>query len=696
VSFTAEYSLWFTIVCLLLAATGSWFLYRKNPLDLTGKKGVFVTYALTGLRFVALFILSFLLLGPLMKLVQTRTEKPIIVLAIDGSESIVATRDSAFYRNGFTEQIHQLEQSLAGDFEVKTYTIGESLSESFEGNFKEKQTNLSNVFDVIKNNYSNQNLGAVVLATDGLYNDGNNPLYVAKDLRAPVYTIALGDTVQQKDLLIQQVKYNQLVYSGNFFPLQIDVRAYGYPNNQSKLTITHNGQTEFSATVSINNATSFQSIPVSLEAKQPGTQHYIVSLSPLSGEVSTLNNRFDVFINVIDGKQKVALVYLAPHPDIAAFKSTIEQNENYSLTALSFDKVSAASLKDYSLIIFHQLPGTRGEGANLVKTANDQHLPALFVLGAQTGLPYLNSAVPTINITTNRNAVNEVTASVRPDFSLFTMGTDELESIKKFPPLYAPYGTYTFTIEQDVLFAQQIGYVKTDFPLIVFGKSAGFRVGFICAEGWWKWSLFDATLGNRKVLGSLTGKIVQYLAAKDDRSRFRINGARRFHENEAVSFDAEVYNESYELIHSSDVSLVIKNAAGKQFPYSFSKTQNAYSLTIGLMPVGNYTYEASTTVGNQSQRLKGSFTVVPLQVEYLQTTANHQLLNEIASETQGTLFYPNDLEPLKYAIQNSESIKPVIYQQDVVKSWINLKWIFFLMLTMLSIEWFIRKWNGTI
>jgi hypothetical protein len=157
-----------------------------------------------------------------------------------------------------------------------------------------------------------------------------------------------------------------------------------------------------------------------------------------------------------------------------------------------------------------------------------------------------------------------------------------------------------------------------------------------------------------------------------------------------------VYNESYELIHSSDVSLVIKNAAGKQFPYSFSKTQNAYSLTIGLMPVGNYTYEASTTVGNQSQRLKGSFTVVPLQVEYLQTTANHQLLNEIASETQGTLFYPNDLEPLKYAIQNSESIKPVIYQQDVVKSWINLKWIFFLMLTMLSIEWFIRKWNGTI
>jgi hypothetical protein len=696
VSFSAEYSLWFTLVCILLAAGGSWFLYLHNPLDLSGNKGKWVNRALMALRFMALFVLSFLLLGPLLKILLSRTEKPIIVLAIDGSQSIVSTRDSAFYRTDFVHQIQQLQQNLFSDFEVQTYTIGQGLTESFNGAFTERQTNLATVFDVIKNNYSNQNLGAVVLATDGLYNEGNNPAYSAKELRTPVYTIAMGDTVQQKDLLIQQVKHNQLVYSGNFFPLQIDVSGYGYPNSQSKLTITHNGQVEYTTTVSINAATYFSTFPVSLEAKQPGTQHYIVTLSPLLGEVSTANNRFDVFINVIDGKQKVALVYLAPHPDIAAFKSTIEQNDNYSINTIQFDQINPVALSEYSLVIFHQLPGLKGEGLNLVKAATENRLPSLFVLGAQTGINYLNTAVPAININTTRNTVNEVVVGIQPTFALFTTSNEELETIKKFPPLYAPYGTYKLTIEHEVLYTQQIGYVKTALPLIAFGKSAGGKIGFICAEGWWKWQLYDATLGNQKVLAGLTGKIVQYLAAKDDRSRFRMNSNKRFTENESVEFDAEVYNESYELINAGDVSLVIKNAAGKLFPYTFSKTQHAYTLDIGLMPVGNYTYEANTLVGTQLQRLKGSFAVIPLQVEFLQTTANHQLLNEIASETQGQLFFPNQLATLEQTLKNSESIKPIRYDQETVKSWINLKWVFWLLIGLLSVEWFIRKWNGSI
>ena len=34
--------------------------------------------------------------------------------------------------------------------------------------------------------YSNQNLGAIVLASDGIYNEGSNPVYASTRLGAPI------------------------------------------------------------------------------------------------------------------------------------------------------------------------------------------------------------------------------------------------------------------------------------------------------------------------------------------------------------------------------------------------------------------------------------------------------------------------------------------------------------------------------
>jgi hypothetical protein len=695
-SISTEYSLWFVLLCLAVAAAGSWFLYQRNTLDLSGKYGKWMLRGLMAFRFLSLFFVAFLLLGPLMKIWSRRTDKPFIIFAIDGSQSIVAGKDSSFYKTTFKNEIEALQNSLGNDYEIKTYQFGKSLTNAFDGNYSEKQTNVSQVFDEIKNNYSNQNLGAIVLATDGLYNEGNNPLYTAREIKSPVFTVALGDTIQQKDLLIRQVKHNQIVYTGNIFPLQIDVSAYGYPGQKSIITVNHKGQNIFSQSVNIIGASFFTTIPISLDAKEAGTQHYIITVSALPGEVSVINNRYDVFVNIIDGKQKIAMVSYSPHPDLTAYKQAIEQNENYNIATLRYDKISPAELKDYSLVIFHQIPGPRGEGSNLVKEAKDLHVPILYVLGAQTGLSYFNTLEPTMNILATRSANNEVIAGFQPGFSLFTLGDDELEVIKKFPPLISPYGTYKYNAESEILFTQQIGYVKTNYPLMLFSKSAGNKVGFICGEGFWKWRMYDAGLSEQKVTSSLAGKLVQYLAAKEDRSRFRINGNKRFDENEPIRLDAEVYNESYELINSVDVQIVIRNAQGKKYNYSFSKTGNAYTLDAGLLPVGNYSYEASAAIGNKVQNVKGQFAVVPLQVEFLQTTADHQLLNEIATETGGKLFSPSQLSELEKTLRSNETIKPVIYKQEDLKSWINLKWIFFTILALLSVEWFIRKWNGSI
>jgi hypothetical protein len=694
-SFTAEYSLWYTLLCIVLAAGASWILYAQNKLDLSGKHGQWVKGLLVTFRFLATFCIAFLLLGPLMKIRTNRTDKPIIVLALDGSQSVTANKDSAFYRSEFLNNWQQLRENLSKDYEVKSYTLGKNIYESQTTNFTEPQTNLSSALSYIHNAYSNQNIGAVIMASDGLYNDGSNPLYETTKLKIPVYTVALGDTIQQKDILIKQVKHNQLVYAGNFFPLEIGIQAYGFANKQTTLTVSHKSNIVFSTTVNVNSNSFYLSVPVSLEATLSGTQHYVVSLNPLFGETSTANNRFDVFVNVIDGKQKIALLSLAPHPDISAIKQSIEQNQNYSVTADKYDFYSPSQLKDYSLIILHQLPGPKGEGLSLIKAAREQHIPLLYCVGAQTGLSFLNSAEPSVTLSANRIATNETTPNMEPTFSLFTLSDEEWGVIKKYPPLYSPYANYRLNTEHEVLFTQQIGYAKTSFPLIAFSKISGHKIGFIFGEGFWKWRLYDEDLSSQKVTSTLIGKIIQYLAVKDDRSRFRVNGKKRFNENETIKLDAEVYNESYELVNTEDVQITIQNASGKKYTYTFNKTEKAYQLDIGMMPPGNYDYIARTTTGVKQAMVKGQFIVLPLQVEFLQTTANHQLLNNLSTETNGKLFYPNQLQELEKSLKENESIKPLIYKQETVKSWINLKWIFFFILCLLSVEWFVRRWNGT-
>jgi len=62
------------------------------------------------------------------------------------------------------------------------------------------------------NNHSSQRIGAIILASDGIYNKGINPIYTAVKSYAPIYTIGLGDTIRPKDAFVIGLKNNNIVY----------------------------------------------------------------------------------------------------------------------------------------------------------------------------------------------------------------------------------------------------------------------------------------------------------------------------------------------------------------------------------------------------------------------------------------------------------------------------------------------------
>jgi len=155
-----------------------------------------------------------------------------------------------------------------------------------------------------------------------------------------------------------------------------------------------------------------------------------------------------------------------------------------------------------------------------------------------------------------------------------------------------------------------------------------------------------------------------------------------------------LYNSAYELINEPDVDITITNEEGKSFDFLFSKTKKAYTLNAGSFTKGSYQFQAKTSLNNRTYKQYGQFNVAPLQLEQLQTRANHQLLYQIAKNNSGELFYPDQFKSLKDSIRQQENIRPISHIEYTTESFINLKWIFFLLLMFVSAEWFLRKWVG--
>jgi len=647
---------------------------------------------MTGFRFFSVSLIAFLLLSPMIKKQSEIIEKPVIIFAQDNSISILLSKDSAFYRKDYPKQLQEFTEDLGKKYDVAGLSFGDRVSNGIQTTFTGKQTDISSLFDEVNIRYANRNIGALIIASDGIYNKGNNPYYAADKIRFPVFTVAMGDTILPRDLIVKKITNNKSVFLGDKFPVEIEIEADKCANEKTALEVKKGDAVLFTRELQFSGDKDFRKIEVILDAKEKGLQRYKVSLKELKGENSFLNNSQEFFVDVNDTRQKIAIIYQAPHPDIFAIKHALEGSTRFEVETFKQDAFDQPPSK-YDLFIFDQLPSQQGY-FNLSRFTNP-NVSLLYILGTQTNLEAFNALKTGLVITSNKVNFTETFPSINEDFSLFTLDKDLQDILKNAPPLQSPLGAYQYSPVSDILFTQRIGNVHTKFPLVLFLQSQERKTGIIAGENLWKWRLSNyLQKGDQKVFDDLINKIVQYLSVKGDKSFFKVKVNNRFPENENIEFDAEVFNESYELINTDDVNITITDDKNNAYPYVFGKTEKAYYLNTGNFPVGNYSYLATVKTGKNTYTKKGEFIVIPLNLELLSSVADHNLLYRIAKAHDGEMFYARDLHGLLKKLKEREDIRPVSYNQ---KRFIDLAGnvlLFLLILALLTGEWFIRKRSG--
>ncbi len=685
------YPYWSILICLLLGGLLTVLLYRKHQSSYS-HKGLY--YAVTAARFLTLSGIAFLLLSPILRYIKKTEEKPTLVFIQDNSASqkfAFKQIDSVAYRNNVKELLTELKQ----DFKVRKYALGEKLSDTLKFDYNEPRTDLATSLETLMQTLENENIGSFILASDGIYNKGTSPLSIPYPFKGSMYTIGLGDTTLQKDALVARVFANKVVHLGDQFVIRSDISTYACKGSAFTVSVfAHNANRVIaSQSFTATDDRYSKSIEIQLDAKSAGIQHFTISISKADGEQNLANNSQDVYVEVLDNKDKILILANAPHPDVFALNEALTKNKNYKVD-VQLASTFKANASDYNLIVLHNLPSIGYNATSIIDQAKKTGISLWFICGSQTAIPLFNQTQNCLQIKPRGINSTDVQAVINPDFSYFTLNPSF--SVKSLPPLASPFGDFTAGPSTQILMKQQLGSVTTNYPLWLMQQNATSKIGVLAGEGLWRWRLYDYNQHkNHNLVDEYILKTAQYLAVKQDKRPFRsILSKTVFTESEPVLLDAELYNDNYELVNTPDATVTVLDQNNAKTTFTMNKEGNSYTLNMGNMANGLYSYSASTAYNGKSYTSTGKFNIIAQNIEEVNTTADFGLLNDLAKTYGGEFVFANQVKSLREKIKANPNIKTTIRSNISTEPLINWKWLFGLFIVLLSLEWFIRKRNG--
>lgn len=679
----------FIVLCLAVAVGYAFLLYKsKHPWSGTLNKILF------GGRVALVFLVCFLLLSPIIRQIDNLYEKPVMVVLQDNSISIKETTDSTA-RNTLTKSLTELQDALTD----KGYEV---LHQDLSGNrmdtrmFDAPASDLHGALRKVANQYEGRSVAGVILVSDGIYNSGLSPLYAA--YKFPVHTLGVGDTTQRPDIAIKDLVYNKIAYQGNKFPIRAEVFVKGFPNELIDISLIQGGrvlekQTKNSGTnqlvVAEFNAT----------AHEQGIQRYEIQVEAKAIEKNIRNNKGTAFIDVVEGKKKILLIAQAPHPDIKALRAIVDSNPNYEwITHIpQVEETESKNLQpaNIDLVIFHQAPDVRGRTRELFQRFVAAKTSMFVIAGQQTDLNAIAQHQLPLKFEQVPRQYDDVMPVFNPSFSSFIISPEASTVFAGFPPVWVPFGRMQVPASSVPLLAQRVGSITTEKPLLWIDVQGERKVAIMLGEGFWQWRLEEYSKNeNTQAFDEVFGKLIQYLSTTDDRRKFKSYPVeQQFSDTEAVVFESQVYNDIYEPVFGNRIDLTITDDVGKKYAYNYVLSPGNARYQIGGLKEGVYKYTAATTIGGKAESVRGQFLVTAQQAELQNLTADFDLLRKLSSATGGKFFTASQTKALQQELLTLEA-RSVIHSEEKFDSLLNLKWVFFLLLALISAEWFLRKFYG--
>lgn len=671
-------------------------------LPLLGRLGLGV------LRFSALGIIGFLLLEPLIQSIEYDEEKPIAVVLVDESASVLARTDAttADSLNTWTDAVVEDLSQLGMDVERYGFA-GElrSIADRDSGfRWDGMQTNLNAAIRTLEPRIENRNVAGIVLASDGLINRGASPVYGVQWPNLPVWTVGLGDTSEVRDRWIHTVNHNAVAYLGNAFPVQAIVESQGMDGQTGKLEVVHNGQVIASESWQTFGSSERTKLEFMLTAATTGLQKYTLRVAASEGEYDTANNQRSFYMDVLESRRVIACIGAAAHPDLGAIRMALESLESYDIQ--TFDIASlrnpaalSEALNEADVVIAHNLFGKRWGGLSWSKLLAMNNLPVWWMAADESTW---NALQGDNDLGVQMSATGDLTqthqARLNPAFSALEWPEGLAEALREWPPILGPFEQMTWSPAWSALANRQFGDIETNDGFWgLRGASSGSKCILSIGEGLWRWRMRSfAQTQNHTMFDAFIQRQVQFLAAEDTRKRLVIQTEKRIGADQRMQFSGQAFDAAWTPMRDATIELKIIDEAGQVFTRTMLPAARGFAADFGRMPAGTYRWEALSTLDGTVFDDAGMVIVEDAQIERSHAAADLDVLARVSGITGGTfLGHWEDAAPeaVGDALGTFGIPSTLRHEQTELRDGIDWQFWLLLALALLTIEWIVRRRN---
>ncbi|HLT23786.1 MAG TPA: hypothetical protein VK004_01555, partial [Ignavibacteria bacterium] len=325
-----EYNIIFFAIIIIVSVLIALYYYRKSSVQ--GGIKIFLTIT----RGLTIFFILLLLSSPVISFISLINIEPVNIFLIDNSKSLqIENRyliTDSIHKNILTDTENDISENR---FFLFSRTAGEEAGDSitfFETD--NTATNLTSALIETEKRFSAGNISSINIISDGIINEGGNPVFTARTMNAPVNYILIGDTAQKNDLVVKNVFYNKSAFIESSVPIKAEINSFNY-NTTVTVNLYEEDKILTSQQVVVNTGQIIYNVDFSVTSLTAGVKKYKIEIIPLGDEITEKNNYEEFFIKFVDNSFKVLVLSGGPSSDYAFIKEEISKIQNFETTFLT-------------------------------------------------------------------------------------------------------------------------------------------------------------------------------------------------------------------------------------------------------------------------------------------------------------------------------------------------------------------------
>ncbi len=671
------------LISIIVSGISAYFLYKDEI-----KKSNLWKVALF-LRFLGTFLLVLLLFSPVITYQKNTTLKPKLLIYRDASLSC----DSA--SSGKKFQLDSLLKLKFGEsVELKYFKFsGDVYQENVTMLERDKQiTRIDEVGSHFQQLSKDESVAAGILISDGIFNQGKLPGFIQNSSSLPLFVVGVGDTTQFPDLSVQSVIGNEFVYKQNKFVLETSLRCEKYPKGNVSVLIRENGNVIQKEVWIPNREIDWTKITFDISPSKLGWVQYSVEVKGNTAEKNSNNNIKNIWVQVVDEKKNIHLVYAKPHPDIKAIKLALEskvQNE------ISVYAGTSGIRNNGDVYVLHGYPSNKKELESVKNLLQLQKPMWLFAENA--------FAFDALGLALNQtlsfpfSQFQEVTSELSNSFGAFSLEQD-VKKWKSFGAVQTPLTKLTLPSSFQIQLKQKWNGISTDFPLMGLVENQTQRSAWFFGTGVWRWRMNEQRIGGESVVfDDWLSKNMLWLAAAGQKQKELKISIQEREWIQGMNYPILVthYDKAGLPSFAGNVKLYLIDSLSKKKEIALTKSVSFYKSNLLASQHGLVKLRAELS-DKPEVFDEVIVNVSKLGIEAVNSVANFGQLKVLSTRFNGDFYQSNELIKLLSKLESMALKSERIVIQTVSLSFMQIFYVLVLIALLFSGDWFLRKWLGKI